>query len=86
MTNFHLLNSAYSEGFSDISVSSEEMNLGWKGAWQLPLTKCGYSTKLKQQSLPHSDPEQATTIAEMPADLHKYADGSSNNLKQVIST
>lgn len=56
---------------SDISVSSEEMNLGRKGAWQLSLTKCGYSTKLKQPSLTHFDLELAITIADMPPDLQK---------------
>lgn len=62
------------------------MNLGQKRAWQLSLTKCGYWTKLKQLSLTHSDPEQATTTAGIPPDLHKYPDGRSNNLKQVTST
>lgn len=43
------------------------MNPEQKRAWQLSLTKCGYWIKLKQLSLTHSDPEQATTAAEIPS-------------------
>lgn len=86
MINFHLVNSAQTEVFFDISIL-KEINLTQKGTWQLSLSKSASWTKVKQLSLIHSDPEQATTItAGISPDRHKFLDRSHNNLKQVIST
>lgn len=83
MINFHLVNSIHTEVFFDISIS-KEINLAQKGAWQLSLTKTASQTKVKQISLIHSDPKQATTITSgISPDLHKYLDRTCKNLKQV---